>query len=103
MSKASYMTDQKKAELAALAAMSDDDIDTSDIPEVTDWSNAKRGVFRNGQVVKQQVTLWFEDLDDDVAAWLTANAHDVPGYKALINQALREHVRRGKKGNAAAS
>ena len=90
------MTDQQKAELAALAAMSDDEIDTSDIPEVTDWSNAKRGVFHNGQVVKQQVTLWFEDLDHDVVAWLQANAHDVSGYKALINHVLREHVRREK-------
>ena len=91
------MTDQQKAELAALAAMSDDEIDTSDIPEIpTDWANAKRGVFENGRVVKQQVTLWFEDLDGDVAAWLKANAVDTRGYKALINQALREHVRREK-------
>ena len=97
------MTDQQKAELAALTAMSDDEIDTSDIPEVTDWSNAKRGVFHNGQVVKQQVTLWFEDLDDDVVAWLQANAHDVPGYKALINRALREHVRREKARGSTAT
>ena len=95
------MTDQQKAELAALAAMSDDEIDTSDIPEIpTDWANAKRGVFHNGQVVKQQVTLWFEDLDDDVAAWLKANAHDVPGYKALINHVLREYVKREKARSA---
>ncbi len=97
------MTDQQKAELAALAAMPEDEIDTGDIPEVTDWSNAKRGVFHNGQVVKQQVTLWFEDLDDDVVAWLQANAHDVPGYKALINRALLEHVRREKARIAASS
>lgn len=98
------MTDQQKAELAALAAMSDDEIDTGDIPEIpTDWANAKRGVFYGGKVVKQQVTLWFEDLDDDVAAWLKANAHDVPGYKALINQALREHVRREKARNFTSS
>ena len=80
------MTDQQKAELAALAAMSDDEVDTSDIPEIpTDWANAKRGVFHDGKVVKQQITLWFEDLDDDVAAWLKANATGAPGYKALIN------------------
>ena len=98
------MTDQQKAELAALAAMSDDEIDTSDIPEIpTDWANAKRGVFHNGQVVKQQVTLWFEDLDDDVVAWLKANASDTRGYKELINRALREHVRREKARNSAES
>ena len=74
------LTDQQKAELAALAAMSDHEIDTSDIPEIpTDWANAKRGVFHNGQVVKQQVTLWFEDLDDEVVAWLKANASEHTG------------------------
>ena len=96
----SDLTDQQKAELAALAAMSDDEIDTSDIPEITDWSNAKRGVFRDGKVVKQQVTLWFEDLDDDVVAWLKANAQHVRGYRALINQVLREHVRHEKTRNS---
>lgn len=33
------------AELSRLALMTDDDIDTSDIPEVTDWSRAVRGRF----------------------------------------------------------
>ena len=97
------MTNQQEAELAALAAMSGNEIDTSDIPEMpTDWANAKRGVFHNGQVVKQQVTLWFEDLDDDVAAW--AQGQRPPtcrAYKALISQALREHVRREKGRNPA--
>lgn len=32
-------------ELYRLAAMSDDDIDTSDIPEIADWSRAERGKF----------------------------------------------------------
>lgn len=96
------MTDQQKAELAALAAMSDDEIDTSDIPEIpTDWANAKRGVFHNGKVVKQQVTLWFDDLDGEVVAWLEANATDALAYKSLINQVLREHVRREKGRNPA--
>ena len=47
------MTDQQKDELAALTAMSDDEIDTSDIPEVTDWSNAKRGVIY--RLTKQRI------------------------------------------------
>ncbi len=33
------------AELTALALLSDDAIDTSDIPEVIDWSGASRGMF----------------------------------------------------------
>ena len=39
------LTPQQQAEIDALKAMPDDEIDTSDIPEVTDWSNAKRGMF----------------------------------------------------------
>ena len=39
------LTPEQIAELEALAAMPDDEIDTSDIPEVTDWSNARRGIF----------------------------------------------------------
>lgn len=40
-----------EAELAALREMPDDQIDTSDIPEQTDWSGAERGKFT------RQVTL----------------------------------------------
>lgn len=36
------LTEEQKAELAALAAMPDDEIDFSDIPETLDWSGARR-------------------------------------------------------------
>ena len=39
------LTEKQWAELDALNAMSDDEIDLSDIPETTDWSNARRGLF----------------------------------------------------------
>jgi hypothetical protein len=39
------LTSEQVAELNALAALSDDMIDTSDAPEVLDWSLAKRGLF----------------------------------------------------------
>jgi uncharacterized phage-associated protein len=39
------LTPELAAELAKLALMPDHEIDTSDIPEVLDWSQAKRGVF----------------------------------------------------------
>ncbi len=88
------MTDQQKAELAALAAMSDDEIDTSDIPEVTDWSNAKRGVIY--RLTKQRITL---DLDADVIAWFKSNAPTDIDCQTHINLVLREHVRREKARN----
>ena len=39
------LTPEQQAEIDALMAMSEDEIDTSDIPEIVDWSNAKRGMF----------------------------------------------------------
>lgn len=41
------LTEQQKAELDALGKMSDDDIDTSDIPELDEefWQNAVRNPF----------------------------------------------------------
>lgn len=41
------LTPRQKAEIDALKAMPDEKIDTSDIPEVVDWSNAKRGMFHH--------------------------------------------------------
>jgi hypothetical protein len=39
------------AELRAVEAMSDADINTSDIPEIVDWQGAERGRFyRQGSV-----------------------------------------------------
>ena len=35
---------EQLAELRALAALPDDAIDTSDAPELLDWSGAKRGL-----------------------------------------------------------
>ena len=82
------LTAKQKAELKALAALPDDKIDTSDIPEVLDWSGAKRGLF--SRPVKQQLTL---RLDADVVAWFKRRARAGKGYQTDINQALREYVR----------
>ena len=39
------LTPQQQAEIDALKAMPDDEIDLTEIPEVTDWSGAVRGLF----------------------------------------------------------
>ncbi len=83
------LTARQKKELAALAALPEDKIDTREIPEVRDWSNAKRGLFY--RPVKQQLTL---RLDADVVAWF--KEHAPKGYQTDINRALREHVERKK-------
>ena len=52
--KARKLTDKQQAELRALEALPDDQIDTSDIPEISDWSDARRGLFY--RPVKQRRT-----------------------------------------------
>ena len=76
-------------QIRALEALPDDEIDTSDAPEILDWSDARRGVFY--RPVKQQITL---RLDADIIAWFKARARGGRGYQTEINGALREHVQR---------
>ena len=78
-----------QAQIRALEALPDDQIDTTDAPEILDWSDARRGVFY--RPVKQQITL---RLDADIIAWFKACARDGRGYQTDINGALREHVKR---------
>ena len=73
--------------MAALAGMADEQIDTSDIPEILDWSGAQRGRFY--RPVKQQLTL---RIDADVIAWFKQHAKHDRGYQTGINRALREYV-----------
>ena len=75
------------AELKALARLPDKAIDTSDVPELPDWSGAKRGLFY--RPIKQQLTL---RLDADVVAWFRQHARSAEGYQTRINRALREYV-----------
>ena len=82
---------EQKAEIESLAALSDEKIDTSDIPEILDWSDARRGALY--RPVKQQITL---RLDADVVAWFRANTPDGRGYQTEINRVLREHAKLNK-------
>ena len=78
-----------REEMKALAQMSDDDIDYSDIPETTDFSGARRGVFYKYRVIKKQVTL---RLDAGILAWFKAQSDEGRGYQTRINEALRAHI-----------
>lgn len=77
------LTEKQKAELAALAARSDGEIDYSDIPPLTEdfWKNAVRGRFY--RPVKQQLTV---RVDRDVLEWLKRQGK---GYQSRINAILR--------------
>ena len=83
------MPSDVQAQIRALEDLADDQIDTTDAPEILDWSDARRGVFY--RPVKQQITL---RLDADIVAWFKAHAGNGRGYQTDINGALREHVQR---------
>ncbi len=80
---------EQKAELEALAALPDSEIDTSDIPPVTDWSGAVRGAFY--RPIKKPLSL---RLDADVVDWFQRQG---TGYQTRINAVLREYVERQQK------
>ena len=85
--KSKGLTPELMAQLEAIAAMPDDTIDLSDMPEVTDWTNWTRGKFY--RPVKQQLTL---RLDADIVDWFKTRQGGTRGYQTAINAALREVV-----------
>jgi uncharacterized protein (DUF4415 family) len=88
------LTREQLAELKRLAVLRDDDIDTSEAPELRDWSGAKRGVFY--RPVKRQLTL---RLDADVISWFRSHATSAEGYQTRINRALREYMQAHARRN----
>jgi uncharacterized protein (DUF4415 family) len=85
----------QRERLERLAAAPEANIDTSDIPEVTDWSGAVRGgLFRPR---KEAITI---RLDADVLAWFKDHAEGGRGYQSEINRALRQHVANQEKRRA---
>lgn len=75
---------KQAAEIEALAAMPDSEIDYSDIPQSKpeEWKDAAIGKFY--RPIKQQMTL---RIDADVIDWLKRQGK---GYQTRINALLRE-------------
>ena len=83
-------------DLARIAALPDDEIDTADIPEapVENWAHSRRGdLYRP---IKRSVTI---RLDADVLAWFKEHAAN-GGYQTEINRILRRHVIETEKRRA---
>jgi uncharacterized protein (DUF4415 family) len=80
------LTEAQIANLKALAARPDSEIDLSDAAEMTDeeWKNAERGRFY--RPVKRQITA---RVDADVLEWLKAQGK---GYQSRINAILRREM-----------
>ena len=79
-------SDKQDAEIKRLLAqrtVPDDQLDLSDIPEITDWDNAVRQ-NQFYRPVKQQTSI---RLDADVLAWFKAQGK---GYQTRMNEILRD-------------
>jgi len=77
-------------ELRALRRMKDTEIDTTDIPEVLDWSKAVVGKFY--RPIKKPLTI---RLDADVLAWLKSQGK---GYQTRVNALLRSAMEQSSAG-----
>jgi uncharacterized protein (DUF4415 family) len=89
------LSKDQEAELAALAARTESEIDYSDIPELTDkfWKNAVRNPF-----YKPTKTSTTVRIDSDVLHWLRSQGK---GYQSRINAILRrEMLQEIKSANA---
>jgi uncharacterized protein (DUF4415 family) len=79
---------KRNKEIAALKKIKGVEIDTSDIPEITDWSGATMGRFFRS--IKEPVTI---RIDADVLNWLKSKGR---GYQTRINQLLRAAMQQSK-------
>jgi uncharacterized protein (DUF4415 family) len=87
------ITAEERAQLLKLSAdVSDDDIDFSDIPPVSEdeWKRAVRGRFY--RPTKRQVTL---RIDANILDWFKQRTPK--GYQTDINRVLSEYVASRKK------
>jgi uncharacterized protein (DUF4415 family) len=77
------LSDIRKAELKALGAKPDSEIDYSDIPALTDefWKNAVQNPFYRPTKTHASVR-----IDSDVMAWLKSQGR---GYQTRMNAILR--------------
>jgi uncharacterized protein (DUF4415 family) len=90
------LSPEQLEQLAKLAAMPDERIDTADIPEAPagNWIHAHRGELY--RPLKQPVTI---RLDADVLTWFKEHAPG-GGYQTEINRVLRRYVVEAEKRRA---
>ena len=86
------VTEERREELARLAALPDDQLDLGDIPELTDEQLAEMRPAALYRPIKHQITA---RLDADVLAWLKAGGQ---GYQTRMNAVLRAYMLAKKAG-----
>jgi uncharacterized protein (DUF4415 family) len=81
------LSPEQHTRLERLTALPDEAIDTSDIPEVRDWTGAKRGLFYTGPSDKVAI-----GVEADVVAWFRSHSPAGEEYEKGINRVLLEHI-----------
>lgn len=85
------LTEQQKRELEALRNMPDDEIDLSDIPEITDWSGFRMGLF-----YRPKWTDFSLKLDKYITDWFEGGLTDGETLGEVVNKALGSEMYRIK-------
>jgi len=88
------LSEEQRANLKWLASLPDADIDTTDIPEMTEERfklAVRRGLYRP---VKKQITA---KVDADVIEWLKSKGK---GYQTRVNAILRREMLADLQGKA---
>lgn len=90
----SPLTPEQYSRLERLAALPDEDIDTSDIPEVRDWTGAKRGLFYAGPDEGDQIAV---GLDAGIVDWFESHSPAGESYETGIRRVLSKHIAEERK------
>ena len=78
----SELTPRQRAQIEALESLPDDQIDTTEIPETIDWSNAVRGMFYRpgqkhvGRAISATTDTSERGLESLICEWLTGTQDD---------------------------
>lgn len=78
------MSDTSRTDWARIDAMSDDDVDTSDIPPLTE-EFFEKATLRIPASQAQQ----FVQIEPDILKWFQSQSGE---YRALINSVLRQYI-----------
>ena len=85
------LTEEQKRQLEALDKMPDHEIDLSDIPEITDWSGFRMGLFYR--------PVWRDfglKLDEYITDWFEGGLSDGETLSEAVNKALGSEMYRIK-------
>ena len=88
------LTEKQRQHLDALTSRPNDQIDLSDIPELTNAQLTEMKPAAHYRPVKQQITA---RVDADVLAWLKSQGK---GYQSRINAILRREMLEQRQGKA---